>query len=531
MIFFFAGHGSRVVSPGNLLATDDKVEVICPVDERTVDAGGNRVHAIPDYLPPETTVILDSCHSGGMGRDGAEPKARSPPRSSQALPEPDEDHNDPSRSYRLWSPSSAIHVLLAACWYDVSISCFPVIQLRIAYVRLGVHAVVYLADCVIFAYGQTGSRKGWTVEGADVPEEDAGIYPNELKDKDWTYTMEFQLLEIYNETIADLLAPGLGFNKPPRKHEIHHHQTTHLTTGRRCIAATLVNELVQLELALGVHAVRGGAVIGVWAHWGTSSRRSGARAARAESTVPETEKEATAMRFNKPTVRPDDGNAMDVDAPAKPARCAAATAVKPSPSVPARNSPSWSLRATTVPQRSPPAKSRCRRRDNADVLGRMRMRTPLAAYLATRGLCAAVEDADLQRSFRPVRAAFACVQGAPRSRCRRGSFNLKTLTFGKSVFLQIEGLSLHVARGGYTGEDDLDPAVVDDQGRGAAAQGAGAVGARDSLRLEAGMCLYGNDLDEDTSPVEGGLTWVIGKERKETGTFIGAEGVRAHPPK
>lgn len=37
------------------------------------------------------------------------------------------------------------------------------------------------------------------------------------------------------------------------------------------------------------------------------------------------------------------------------------------------------------------------------------------------------------------------------------------------------------------------------------------LGARDSLRLEAGMCLYGNDLDEETSPVEAGLTWVIGR--------------------
>ncbi|KAJ7464394.1 hypothetical protein FB451DRAFT_1370195 [Mycena latifolia] len=54
------------------------------------------------------------------------------------------------------------------------------------------------------------------------------------------------------------------------------------------------------------------------------------------------------------------------------------------------------------------------------------------------------------------------------------------------------------------------------------------LGARDSLRLEAGMCLYGNDFDEDTSHVEGGLTWVIGKERKEAGTFIGAEAIRAH---
>lgn len=37
------------------------------------------------------------------------------------------------------------------------------------------------------------------------------------------------------------------------------------------------------------------------------------------------------------------------------------------------------------------------------------------------------------------------------------------------------------------------------------------LGARDSLRLEAGMCLYGHDLDESVSPVEAGLTWVIGK--------------------
>jgi glycine cleavage system aminomethyltransferase T len=51
------------------------------------------------------------------------------------------------------------------------------------------------------------------------------------------------------------------------------------------------------------------------------------------------------------------------------------------------------------------------------------------------------------------------------------------------------------------------------------------LGARDSLRLEAGMCLYGNDLDETTTPVEAGLSWVIGKDRRTAGNFIGAKTV------
>lgn len=49
------------------------------------------------------------------------------------------------------------------------------------------------------------------------------------------------------------------------------------------------------------------------------------------------------------------------------------------------------------------------------------------------------------------------------------------------------------------------------------------LGARDSLRLEAGLCLYGNDLDEDTTPIEAGLTWTVGKRRRSEGGFFGSE--------
>lgn len=53
------------------------------------------------------------------------------------------------------------------------------------------------------------------------------------------------------------------------------------------------------------------------------------------------------------------------------------------------------------------------------------------------------------------------------------------------------------------------------------------LGARDSLRLEAGMCLYGHDLDETISPVEGALSWLIGKDRRVEGSFPGSSRILA----
>nr|WP_255528977.1 glycine cleavage system aminomethyltransferase GcvT [Roseomonas rosulenta] len=97
----------------------------------------------------------------------------------------------------------------------------------------------------------------------------------------------------------------------------------------------------------------------------------------------------------------------------------------------------------------------------------------------------------------------------------------------------IAGVPALVSRSGYTGEDGVEVSVpAEDAERFARAllalpgvQPAG-LGARDSLRLEAGLCLYGNDIDETTSAVEAALTWTIGKRRRTEWNFPGAERVR-----
>lgn len=117
--------------------------------------------------------------------------------------------------------------------------------------------------------------------------------------------------------------------------------------------------------------------------------------------------------------------------------------------------------------------------------------------------------------------------------------NLKELYFGESMFLQLRipggstSSPLHVSRGGYTGEDGFEISIPPSEaaavteallkiGRPERLQLAG-LGARDSLRLEAGMCLYGHDLDDTTTPVEASLSWVIGKHRRSQGGFHGSD--------
>ena len=103
------------------------------------------------------------------------------------------------------------------------------------------------------------------------------------------------------------------------------------------------------------------------------------------------------------------------------------------------------------------------------------------------------------------------------------------LGFMTCAQLAIEGISCVVSRSGYTGEDGFEISVPANRARDLAerllaepeVRPAG-LGARDSLRLEAGLCLYGHDLDETTSPVEAALAWTVARRRRAEGGFPGA---------
>ena len=103
------------------------------------------------------------------------------------------------------------------------------------------------------------------------------------------------------------------------------------------------------------------------------------------------------------------------------------------------------------------------------------------------------------------------------------------LAFMGAGVARIGSFDCHVSRSGYTGEDGFEISVAADEATALAelllAQDgvlAIGLGARDSLRLEAGLCLYGHDIDETTSPIEAGLVWSIQKRRRTGGGFPGA---------
>jgi aminomethyltransferase len=114
------------------------------------------------------------------------------------------------------------------------------------------------------------------------------------------------------------------------------------------------------------------------------------------------------------------------------------------------------------------------------------------------------------------------------------SHNLNEVKFGGSARTTILGVQdVLVSRGGYTGEDGFEISIPRDEGTITITQAIlespdvklAGLAARDSLRLEAGLCLCGHDLDESISPIEAGLSWLVGKSR--TG-YSGYDTVKAH---
>jgi aminomethyltransferase len=114
------------------------------------------------------------------------------------------------------------------------------------------------------------------------------------------------------------------------------------------------------------------------------------------------------------------------------------------------------------------------------------------------------------------------------------------IPFMSAVEAELSGMPCGITRSGYTGEDGFEISLAPEHAVAVAelllAEPEVApigLGARDTLRLEAGLCLYGHDIDETTSPVEAALAWTIGKRRRSEAGFPGAArilGQLANPP-
>jgi aminomethyltransferase len=106
------------------------------------------------------------------------------------------------------------------------------------------------------------------------------------------------------------------------------------------------------------------------------------------------------------------------------------------------------------------------------------------------------------------------------------------LGFMTAAEVAVGGRKCRVTRSGYTGEDGFEISLPANAAEGFARKLLAepevlpiGLGARDSLRLEAGLCLYGHDIDETTTPIEANLAWTIGKRRRAEGGFPGADTV------
>ena len=110
---------------------------------------------------------------------------------------------------------------------------------------------------------------------------------------------------------------------------------------------------------------------------------------------------------------------------------------------------------------------------------------------------------------------------------------VSSLKFMSGNKFSYNGKDIYITRSGYTGEDGFEISIpnelVEDFAKKLITQGVKPIGlgARDTLRLEAGLCLYGHDINESTSPIEANLKWAISKRRREEGGFVGYNKIKS----
>jgi aminomethyltransferase len=167
----------------------------------------------------------------------------------------------------------------------------------------------------------------------------------------------------------------------------------------------------------------------------------------------------------------------------------------------------------------------------------MATRVPDGLFLVVNAACKEVDLAHLhdrlgaRASIEPLadRALLALQGPAATTVLSRFIEGIARLWFMSAAEVTIGGRQCLVTRSGYTGEDGFEISLPAGEAEGFARRLIAepevlpiGLGARDSLRLEAGLCLYGHDIDETTTPIEADLAWTIGKRRRAQGDFPGA---------
>jgi aminomethyltransferase len=162
-------------------------------------------------------------------------------------------------------------------------------------------------------------------------------------------------------------------------------------------------------------------------------------------------------------------------------------------------------------------------------------------FLVVNAACKAADIAHLRAGLGQAceievldRRALVALQGpAAAAVLGRLLADCRSMPFMSVAFREIDGARCLISRSGYTGEDGFELSIpearVADLAQRLLAEPEVApigLGARDTLRLEAGLCLSGADIDATTTPVEAGLAWSIGKRRRAEGGFPGDSVIR-----